>query len=100
MWSVMRPLQSSHSGVGLTSVNDILAVQVIDSPEYLLDSRGSIFFCELALLADAVEELAAEGEVGDEVEVVHGLEVVDEGEDVLMAHGDLFEDGDLVADLV
>jgi hypothetical protein len=38
-------------------VDDILAVQVIDSPKYLLDSRSSILFCELALLANAVEEL-------------------------------------------
>lgn len=67
MWSVMRPLQSSHSGAGLTSVNDILAVQVIDSPEYLLNSRGSIFFCELALLADAVEELTTGRQFRDNV---------------------------------
>ena len=31
--------------------------------------------------------------------VVHGLKVVDEGENVLMAHGDALEDGDFVAHL-
>lgn len=48
-------------------MNDILAVQVIDSPEYLLDSRGSIFFCELPLLADAVEKLATGRQFRDDV---------------------------------
>lgn len=39
-------------------MDDVLAVQVINGPKHLLDSRGSILFCKLALLANAVEKLA------------------------------------------
>lgn len=81
------------------AVDDAVVVQVGDGRERRADEVGGVGFVVGALAADAVEELAAEGQVRDEVEVVHRLEVVDQRQDVLVAHGDLFEDGDFIADL-
>lgn len=81
------------------AVDDAVVVEVGDGGEGGAHQVGSVCLVVATLAADAVEELAAEGEVGDEVQVVHGLEVVDERQDVLVAHRDLFQDGDFVADL-
>lgn len=51
----------------LTSVDNVLAVKVVDSPKYLLDSRGSILFCKLALLADTIEQFATNCQLSDNV---------------------------------
>lgn len=48
-------------------MDDILAVQVINSPKYLLDSRSSVLFRELSLLANAVEELTTSRQLRDDV---------------------------------
>lgn len=40
-------------------MDNVLAVKVVDSSKDLLDGLRSILFCEFALLADAIEELAA-----------------------------------------
>ena len=82
------------------TVHDAVGVEVGDSGEGGEDQGGGVGFIVVTFAADAVEELAAQGEVGDEVEVVLRLEVVDEGEDVPVAHGDALEDCDFVADLV
>lgn len=79
------------------AVHDAVGVEVGDGGEGGQDQGGGVGFVVVALAADAVEELAAQGEVGDEVEVVLRLEVVDEGEDVAVAHGDALEDCDFVA---
>lgn len=54
----------------LTSVNDVPAMKVIDSVKHLLDRLGGILLRKLALLADPVEELAARGQLGDNVVLV------------------------------
>ena len=51
-----------------------------------------------ALCAYAVEEFSARTQIQNEVEVVCGLEVVDEGKDVWVAHRDLLEYSYLVSD--
>ncbi len=45
-------------------------MEVVDGAEYLLDGLGGVFLGELALLADAVEQLAARGQLRDYVEFV------------------------------
>ena len=60
-----------------TSVNDVVVVQVIDSFQYLSNGLGSVLLGELALLADAVEQLTARGQLGyDVVFVLLGSAVV------------------------
>jgi hypothetical protein len=51
------------------------------------------------LAADPVKELSTGTQIKDQVEVMGGLEVIDETADVRVASGDSFEDGDLVSDL-
>lgn len=51
-------------------MDDLVAVQVIDSCEDLLDRLGRVLFCEFALVADAVKQLAASGKLGDNVELI------------------------------
>jgi hypothetical protein len=50
-----------------TSVDDVVVVQVVDSLEDLSDSLGSVLLRELSLLANAVEQLAACGQLGHDV---------------------------------
>lgn len=40
-------------------MDNLIAVQVIDGSEHLLDGLGSVFFCEFSLVANAVKQLAA-----------------------------------------
>ncbi len=53
-----------------TSMHDLVAVKVVDSCKDLLDRLGCVLFCELALVADTVKQLAASGKLGDNVELV------------------------------
>jgi hypothetical protein len=54
----------------LTSMHNVLVVQVVDCFEYLLDRLGGILLCELSLVANPVEELAAGGKLGDDIVLV------------------------------
>ena len=51
------------------------------------------------LAANPIKELSTGTQVKDQVEVMSGLEVVDETADIRVTGGDSFEDGDLVSDL-
>ena len=51
----------------LTSVNDVLVVEVVDSVKHLANGLGSVLFSKLSLLANAVEQLAAGCQLGDNV---------------------------------
>ncbi len=76
---------------------DALVVEIDDGVGDGANDVGGILLVVVATLADAVEQLAAHAEVGDEVEVVHGLKVVDERDDAAVTLGDALEGGDLVA---
>lgn len=82
-------------------MNNIVAVKVVDSAEHLLDGLRSVLLCELALLADAVEQLSTGRKLRDDVVLIPGLEPVDEAHDggVLEAlqHVELVVDHLLVA---
>ncbi len=80
-------------------MHDAMVVQVSDGGKRSANQIGRVFLVVVAFAADAVEKFAAKSQVGDEVEVIHGFEVVDESEDVLVAHGDLFEYSDFVTNL-
>src|SRR3569833_235397 len=54
----------------LTSMDDVLGVEIVDGAEHLLDGLRGILLCELALLADPVEQLAARRQLGDDVVLV------------------------------
>ena len=41
-----------------TSVYDVVVVEIVDCLEHLADGLSSIFLCEFALFADAVEQLS------------------------------------------
>lgn len=51
----------------LTPVNNVLAVKVVNSPEYLLNSRSSILLRKLALLTDTIKQLATNRQLGDNI---------------------------------
>jgi hypothetical protein len=53
----------------------------------------------IPLAANPIKELSTGTQIKDEVEVMSGLEVIDETADVRVAGGDSFENGDLVSDL-
>jgi hypothetical protein len=53
----------------------------------------------IPLAANPIKELSTGTQIKDQVEVMSGLEVVDETADVRVAGGDSFENGDLVSDL-
>lgn len=55
---------------GRTSVNDILAVEVVDSLEDLSYGLRSILLCESSLLANAVEQLASSRKLSDNIVLV------------------------------
>jgi hypothetical protein len=56
-----------HVHWGLASMNHVTLVQVVDGVEHLADRLRGILFGELALLADAIEQLAACGQLRDNV---------------------------------
>ncbi len=62
--------RSGAGGKLLTAMDDIVLVQVVDGVEDLLERLGGILLGELAALADAVEQLAAGRQLGDDVELV------------------------------
>jgi hypothetical protein len=51
-------------------VDDIVPVEVVDSIEYLSYGHGSVLLGELALLANAVEELSTSRELRHDVVLV------------------------------
>jgi len=51
----------------LTSVDDIVVVEVVDGIEHLPNRLGSVLLCELALVANAVKQLAARCQLGHNV---------------------------------
>lgn len=53
-----------------TSVDHVVVVEVVDGVEHLLYGLRGILFRELALIADTVKELAARGQLGNDVELV------------------------------
>ena len=53
-----------------TAVDNIFPVQVVDRIQNLLDGLRGVLLRELALLADPVEQLAACGQLGDDVVLV------------------------------
>ena len=48
-------------------MNDVVLVQVVDSLKDLPNGLGCILFREFALLANAIKQLAARGELSDDV---------------------------------
>lgn len=70
--------------MNVTSVDDIVAVQVVDSGQDLLNSLGGILLRELALFANAIEQLSASSELRYNVVFVPRLEPVHEANDVGM----------------
>ena len=54
----------------LTTMNNVSAVQVVDSLEDLLDGLRSILFSKLALIADSIEQLATSSKLSDNVKLV------------------------------
>lgn len=51
-------------------MNDIVLVEVVDCIEYLSDCLSGVLFCELALLANAIEELSTRRQLGYNVVLV------------------------------
>jgi hypothetical protein len=54
-------------GVRATSVDNVVLVEVVDSVKDLSDRLGGVLFRELALLANAVEQLATCGQLGNNI---------------------------------
>ena len=63
-------LCSYHASVVRTSVDDLVPVEEIDSKEDLLNGLGGILLGEFPLLANSVEELSADSELSNNVELV------------------------------
>ena len=61
---------------GLTAMNDVVLVEVVDGAQDLLDGLRSILFGEFSLFADSVEELASGRELSDDVVLVLAEEAV------------------------
>jgi hypothetical protein len=51
-------------------VNDVVLVEVVDCIEHLSDRLGGVLFCELALFANAIEELSASRQLGHDIVLV------------------------------
>ena len=78
------------------AVHDAVGVQVGDAGRDLLHELGRVGFVQGPARVDAVEQLAALGELGHEVQAVLRFEVVDEREHVRLALADALEHGYLV----
>jgi hypothetical protein len=94
---------------------DAMVVEICNGGEGRAHEIGGVGFVVVTLSANAVEKLASKRKIGDEVNyehvslrhllalahrtVVHGLKVVDQGEDIPVAHGHPLQHGDLVPDL-
>ena len=99
-------------------MNDAVIVKIGNGREGSTDEVGGVGFVVGAFSADPVEEFAAESEIGDEIDwrsrravseriidlegarkvrtIVHGLEIVHQCQDVLMAHGHPFQYCDFI----
>lgn len=53
-------------------MNHIVVMKVVDGFKDLLDRLGSIFFCKLAVFADAVKKLSSRRQLGDYIIFVLG----------------------------
>jgi hypothetical protein len=94
---------------------DAMVVEICNGGEGRAHEIGGVGFVVVTLSADAVEQLASKRKIGDQVDcdhvslrhslslayrtIVHGLKVVDQGEDIPVAHGDPLQHGDLIPDL-
>lgn len=91
-------------------------VKICDSGEGCSNQIGSVRLVVVAFSTDAIEQLSSKCEIGYEVNckqyqlcsqsripashtVVHGLKVVDQSEDIPMAHGYPLQYGDFIPDL-
>jgi len=96
---------------------DAVVVEICNGGECRSDQVGGIRLVVVPFSADAIEELTSKREVGHEVNctqsqlcaqprslacrtVVHGLKVIDQGENVPVAHGDSLQYSDLISDLI
>lgn len=80
-------------------MNNASGMDVLDGQHDRADELGCIGLVVVALCTDAVKQLAACAQVEHEVQVVRCLEIVVQCDDVLVAAGDLLQDGDLIPDL-
>jgi len=55
---------------GLTPVDDIVLMQIVDGTQDLLNSLRCVFLGEFALLANPVEQLSSSRKLGDDVILV------------------------------
>ena len=102
-----HPIFLFHGGMGswthwIRNI-DVLAehfeVRAVDAPSYGESEQVDYGLTPqeyLQVYVASIEKLAAESKIGDEVEVVEGFEIVDESENVLVAHRYTFKDGDFV----
>lgn len=67
-------------------MHNAVVVEVCDGGQYGADEVGGIGFVVASFATNAVEKFAAESEFDDEVQVVHGLKIVDESQYVLVTH--------------
>ena len=74
VWWVSGLVGARYRGGGplgrRTPVDDIVLVEIVDGVEHLPESLRGVLLGELALLADAVEELPARRQLGDDVVLV------------------------------
>jgi hypothetical protein len=64
------PFAPYRAGFGLTPMDDVVLVQIVDSAQNLLDGLRRILLGKLALLADSVEQLSSRRKLGDDVVLV------------------------------
>mmetsp|Transcript_15708 Transcript_15708/g.41633 ORF Transcript_15708/g.41633 Transcript_15708/m.41633 type:complete len:289 (+) Transcript_15708:425-1291(+) len=80
------------------AVAHVVLVHVVEGPHDLLHQDGGLHLREMARLDDAVEKLAARGELHDQVDVAVVLEGLVELDDVRVVHH--LHDGDLLLEPV
>mmetsp|Transcript_104626 Transcript_104626/g.272328 ORF Transcript_104626/g.272328 Transcript_104626/m.272328 type:complete len:458 (-) Transcript_104626:231-1604(-) len=80
------------------AVAHVIFVHVVERPDDLLHEDGGLDLREVPRLDDAVEELAARGELHDQINVAVVLEGLVEFDDVGVVHH--FHDGDLLLEAV
>jgi hypothetical protein len=93
---VFRRAEQQVLGLEIAMDNAVV-VEVCDGRQSGTDEVCGIALVVGALATDAVEQLAAQGQIRDEIQVVHRLKVVDQCENVLVAHRHALEHGNLVA---
>ena len=75
LWLARGPGVGQGAQRVLTTVDDVVLVQIIDGFHNLPDGLGGILLGEPALLGDSVEQLSADRQLGDDVVLV--LDTVD-----------------------